>query len=149
MSEQQRTFPFFGVLPDEIQAVDPVAVAGCSHWAQALRLCIKEARVTRTDRQWAKALGMAVGTWNTLKNTDHHEKNGSRQRNLNPDLIPLIEALAHNRAISQYLGMKSSGQLFCQRRAMTKEEQLAQLRAQVAEVEKELLEQRGDSQAVA
>lgn len=139
MSEQQRTFPYFGVLPNEIKEVDPVAVAGCGHWAQALRLCLKQSRVRRTDRQWAAALGMGASTFNTLKNSDHHEASGSeRVRHLNPDLIAVIQSLAQNRAIRQYLDMRDNGELFCQRNQITPEEELANLKAHVAHLEAEL-----------
>lgn len=134
MSEQQQ-FPFFGVMPSTIVDLDPIVVAGCRHWAQALRLCIDKARVRRTDRQWARALNISPGTWNTLKNADHHEKEGRRTRHLNPDLIAPIQALAQNRAISQYLDMRAHGQLFCQR-TLSPEEELERLKARVAELEK-------------
>lgn len=150
MSEQQRTFPYFGVLPGDIGELDPIAVAGCQHWAQALRLCLSKSKVKRVDRQWARLLGMAPSTFNTLKNADHHEAAGSdRVRHLNPDLIAVIQSLTQNRAIGQYLEMRERGELFCQRKQVSPEEELANLKAHIANLERELADQRGDEEAAA
>ena len=137
MSEQQRTMPLLGAVDAQLQDVDPVAVAGCSHWAQALRLCLRQARVKRSQRNWADLLGMSVGTLNTLLNSDHHAKTGSRVRHLDMDMIADIEDLAGNNAISQYLVMRKARQLYCQRKEVSPEQELAELKAKVAMLEKQ------------
>lgn len=133
MSEQQRTFPLLADVSAALAQVDPVAVANCSHWSDAMRLCVSESCVRRTDAQWAKALGLgSKGTFNSLLNSKSHK---SRPKHLNPDLIPVIENLAGNEAITQYLEMRKRGQLFCQRRReITPQERIAQIEAEKAQL---------------
>ncbi|WP_421722399.1 hypothetical protein [Alloalcanivorax xenomutans] len=135
MSERQRTMPLLGVVNAETADIDPVAVAGCSHWAQAFRLCLRQSRVKRDQRSWADLLGMSVGTLNTLLNADHHTKRGARVRHLDMDLVVEIEELAGNNAISQYQQMRKARQLHCQRGQVSPEQELAELRARVAQLE--------------
>lgn len=135
MSERQRTMPLLGVMDTKTKDVDPVAIAGCSHWAQAFRLCLRRSRVKRDQRSWADLLGMSVGTLNTLLNADHHSQRGSRVRHLNMDLVESIEDLAGNNAISQYQAMRKQRQLYCQRAQVTPEQEMAELRARLAQLE--------------
>jgi hypothetical protein len=115
-----------------------VAIANCSHWAQALRLAKQNARVKRTQRDWAELLDMSVGTFNTLLNADHYKKAGKRIRNLDPDEIADIEYMFGNNALSQYLDMRKKGQLYCQRRDITPQEELANLKQRAAELESKI-----------
>ena len=135
MSETQRTMPLMGAIDTDTRDVDPVAIAGCSHWSQALRLCLQQSRVKRDQRSWADLLGMSVGTLNTLMNADHHAKRGARVRHLDMDLVAEIEALAGNNAISQYQVMRKARQLYCQRGQVSPEQEMAELRARLAQLE--------------
>ena len=138
MSEQQRTMPLLGVVNMEPKDVDPVSVAGCTHWAQAFRLCVRMAPVRRTQRDWAEILDMSVGTLNTLLNADHYKKAGKRIRSLDIDLVADIEDAMGNNAITQYQQMRKAKQLFCQRRDVSPQEELAELKERAARLEQQI-----------
>ena len=138
MSERQRAIPILSALDGEQIDVDATAVAGCSHWAQAFRLSLMNSRVKRSQRDWAELLDMSVGTLNTLLNADHYKKAGKRVRHLDIDDVADIEAVTGNNAISQYQNMRKRGELFCQTRKVSPEQELAELKERAARLEQQI-----------
>lgn len=136
MSKEQRNLPLLGSASPAQRDVDPIAVAHCAHWSAAFRLCLQQSVVWRSQRNWADLLGMSVGSLNTLLNADHHAKTGTRVRHLDMDMIAEIEDMAGNNAISQYLQMRKARQLYCQRKEISAAQELAELKAKVAMLER-------------
>ena len=139
MSKQVQTeMQLMGQIDLEIRDLPAEQVAHCSHWAQAIRLCMDRSRVRRTQDSWAELLGMTRGALNTILNSDTAAKREGRERYLSIDLATDIQVLAGNRAIEQYMSMRRQGLLNCQRPVMGEiellEEQLrlARIRASAA-----------------
>ena len=89
---------------------------------------MRESVVKMPERDWAELLDMTEGALNTILNWN--PARNKRKRNLDADLIDVIQRKACNRAISQFFDMQSRGLL-------NHQSSLAKLRRLEAEVEAE------------
>ncbi|MBN49959.1 MAG: hypothetical protein CMN85_10490 [Spongiibacteraceae bacterium] len=114
----QKEMPLIAEISTEIVDLPYKDVVRCSHWAQAMRLCMKYSRTSRDDESWAHILGMTRGAFNTLVNQDKRLTSTGeprRKRNLDIDLLADFQNACGNRGMQQYLELRAKGLLDCQR----------------------------------
>lgn len=83
----------------ELDLVDDHLIDLCRDYIDAVNLCMLKSRTPRNQEEWAGLLGMKRGSLNLILN-----RGGStdRRRTLDPDLFPVIQYYAGNKAISQF-----------------------------------------------
>lgn len=82
-------------------------IARCSNHSEILHLCLKFSRVKYSNRKLAELLGMDSGQLNRVLNGSY----SSAPRWLSLDKISDLEIICQNSAVSQWLLMRSKGQL--------------------------------------
>jgi len=127
MDFKQGEMPFMSVLKDKVNAPSHL-VASCRDYTDSIRLCMSLSNPKRNERAWAELLEMSPGNLSAVLNS----RFSKRKRFMNPDLYPVIEDLAGNRAISQFFEMQSKGMLNSQSKQVeihALEARLTELRA--------------------
>ena len=115
-----------GAVNGEVMAVPDCELRAATDFRSALALCIRLSRVRRTQNDLALLAGINASQFSKIMNGSFH---------LPTDLIPVIERLCGNTAITQWLALQHGAAL----KIKTPEEiireqaeELAQLRAKVA-----------------
>jgi hypothetical protein len=104
----QRELPLFQAVQGG-QLVDlPFAViAACDTPLHAVRACMRNSRIKRTQENWGELLGFSKGAWSLLINGGSSD----RKRHMPPEIFEAIQLEAGNRAISQWFDLMGKGML--------------------------------------
>lgn len=124
----QKEMPILSPAGYKMKDLPSEWVSACDNWRQAVELYMDKSVVPYTREQWAAKLDMTPGTLSGIL-----RKSGNRKRNLDPDYFSLIQQIAGNHAIDQFLRMQTLGQLNCQSRRS----RLDQLKEEVERLEAE------------
>lgn len=104
----QRELPLFqAVQGGQLDDLPVSVVAACNTGLDAIRLCMRAARIKRTQEQWAELMGYAKGTWSLMVNGGSSD----RRRYIPFEVIERIQMEAGNRAVSQWFEMLGKGML--------------------------------------
>jgi hypothetical protein len=135
----QQQLRIMGAVSGEVKNLPWRDVAMCRSECDAIKMCMKMARVRMSDESWADAIGLVHKTtgkpdasaFSRMINADTNNK----PRFLSFSQYKLIQKVAGNRAIEQWYELWESGELDCQK--MDDEEaallaKLAAVRAQKA-----------------
>ncbi len=119
----QSEISMFCVIP-ELEDVPKHYVASCKTFREAIALCMSQARVKETRSMWASCINVSEAYLSAVINGT-----GKYPKSLNPDQIHELQTAAGNRAITQWMDMRSRGLLNSQ----SKQAEIARLEAQLAE----------------
>ena len=123
----QTELRLFQEVKREKVAVDSARLIHVSTLQGAYRLCLQFDQSKRDQEVIAELLHYKKGTFNTILNSDHND----RERHMPPTKVIDMENICGNTAVSQWLKLYGDGLLICQR---SKKEQLADLERQAEQL---------------
>lgn len=129
----QQELRIMGAVTGEVKNLPWNEVAMCRTECDAMKLCMRQARVRMSDECWAESIGLVTSkgavdksAFSRVINADTNNK----PRHLKFSQYKLLQKIAGNRAIEQWYELWESGQLNCQK----VDDEEARLLARLAEV---------------
>lgn len=116
----QQAMPLLGELPTEYRRLPDEKVALCSHWSEALWMCLDADRSRRTRQDLAVAAGIEPSTLSRYL----HSKTSDRARKMSLDEAVAIEIATGTTVLEDYMRLRRQGLLNCQRSRSSRIEEL-------------------------
>lgn len=126
--KNQMELGIYGNVKSEIVEAPWHLVALCKTKADAYRLAMNLSKVKRSDSTWAELLGITKGYLSQILNSTSNSP-----KYMPPDVEVELMRLSGNKAFNQWIELAARGELTSQK---TKEQELAELEARLAELRK-------------
>lgn len=127
---KQLDIPLMGVISNEVKDLPESLVSVCRTKTDAYRLCLSQARVRKSQKDWAEDLGISRSYLTMILNADTSDL----PKHMPPMAELKLMQIAGNKVPIQWMEMYLEGRLVHQKSA---EQRKSELMAELAELERQ------------